>query len=89
MDTILNKLERHCGIGACLSGDASFAQTTMNEAKAEIERHMAALGVVVKAWDSLKPGSYDKDIWETWLLQKMKPAVEVARDAYQQTTQKE
>ena len=38
-----------------------------------------ALTDVVSAWDSLKPGSYDKDIWETWLLLKMKPAIERAR----------
>ena len=42
MDTILNKLERHCGIGACLGGDVRFAQATMNEAKAEIERLLAS-----------------------------------------------
>ncbi len=34
---------------------------------------------IVRAWDSLKPGSYDKDIWETWLIQKMKPAIDRAR----------
>ena len=38
-----------------------------------------ALTDVVSAWDSLKPGSYDKDIWETWLLLKMKPAIERSR----------
>lgn len=46
--------------------------------KAYYEREDALVGVV-KAWDILKPGSYDKDIWETWLLQKMKPAIDAAR----------
>jgi adenosyl cobinamide kinase/adenosyl cobinamide phosphate guanylyltransferase len=38
VDTILNKLERGCGIGAALSGDSKWAQETMTEAKLEIER---------------------------------------------------
>jgi hypothetical protein len=40
-----------------------------------------AIERIIKAWDSLKPGSYDKDIWETWLIQKMKPAIDAARGA--------
>ncbi len=38
-----------------------------------------ALSEVVKAWDGLKAGYYDKDIVETWLIQKMKPAITAAR----------
>jgi hypothetical protein len=52
------------------------------ETLAQNERIAALLNAltdVVAAWDSLKPGSYDKDIWETWLLLKMKPAIERAR----------
>jgi len=52
------------------------------ETLAQNERIAALLNAltdVVSAWDSLKPGSYDKDIWETWLLQKMEPAIERAR----------
>ena len=44
MDTILNKLERGCGIGAALSGDSKWAQETMTEAKTEIERLRKVLG---------------------------------------------
>lgn len=36
---------------------------------------------VVKAWDSLRVGDYPRDIIETWLADKMKPAIENARKA--------
>lgn len=42
-------------------------------------RAETAVRAIIAAWDSLKPGQYDKDIWETWLIQKMKPAIEGGR----------
>ena len=41
----------------------------------------AALANVVKAWDSLRMGDYPRDVIETWLADKMKPAIEAARKA--------
>jgi hypothetical protein len=38
-----------------------------------------ALTGIVKAWDSLRMGDYPRDIIETWLADKMKPAIERAR----------
>lgn len=38
-----------------------------------------ALRNVVKAWDSLRMGDYPRDIIETWLADKMKPAIQKAR----------
>ena len=46
---------------------------------ARVERLQTVLSGVVKAWDSLRPGDYSRDIVETWLIDKMKPAIEVAR----------
>lgn len=40
-----------------------------------------ALRGIVKAWDSLRMGDYPRDIIETWLADKMKPAIEKARRA--------
>ena len=60
---------------------ANAAEAKLVMATAEISLTRAALSSILSAWDSLKPGSYDKDIWETWLLQKMKPAIDAARGA--------
>ena len=58
---------------------ANAAEAKLLLINAELACVKNALNGIVKAWDNLKPGSYDKDIWETWLLQKMKPAIDAVR----------
>ena len=58
---------------------ANMAEQKLLLVNAELTCAKNAVTGVVKSWDSLKPGQYDKDIWETWLVQKMKPAVDAAR----------
>lgn len=41
----------------------------------------AALKNIIAAWDSLRTGDYSRDIIETWLADKMKPAIDQARHA--------
>jgi hypothetical protein len=38
-----------------------------------------ALTDIVRSWDSLRMGDYPRDVIETWLMFKMKPAIERAR----------
>lgn len=45
-------------------------------------RQARALEDVIKAWDSLRTGDYPRDIIETWLADKMKPAIERARKTF-------
>ena len=57
--------------------NAAEAKLIMNTA--ELTATQNAMQAAIKTWDSLKPGQYDKDIWETWLIQKMKPAIDTMR----------
>lgn len=59
--------------------EQSWKRYAMEE-KRRRNKAEAALLAAVTAWDGLKPGQYDKDIVETWLIQKMKPAIDRARD---------
>lgn len=62
------------------AAEVSWKQYAMEERRQRIAAQ-AALRAAVTAWDSLKPGQYDKDILDTWLGQKMKPAIDQARSA--------
>jgi hypothetical protein len=61
-----------------MTSEQDWKRYALEERRNRTAAQAALLGIV-KAWDSLKPGQYDKDIWETWLAQKMKPAVDSAR----------
>ena len=61
-----------------------FARQTWIVVREHLERSDAtgereALANLVKSWDGLRTGDYPRDIVETWLADKMKPAIEAAR----------
>jgi hypothetical protein len=74
---------KHCihGLSVDPMSGKELCLTCISPASPASPSCYVALSALVEAWDSLPDGHYSPDIITEWLVDDMKPVIDVAREA--------